>query len=152
MSNNWVCHNTFHLSNLQSVCQLSSLSWRPFSGVLLLGSQAWAFLSQLWGKWVWRSFQSGPQAERLPGTVGNRNTEKRKAVRASPKRERETTPIDSRWTPSKKWTASLTRLDELLGKNICSILPARRESDTFPARMGDKNVVPGRTFSTLANV
>ena len=27
-------------------------------------------------------------------------------------------------------------VNELLGENICSTLPARRESDTFPARRG----------------
>ena len=35
----------------------------------------------------------------------------------------------------------------LLGKNISSILPARRESDTFPARRGRQEFFPGKTFS-----
>ena len=36
-------------------------------------------------------------------------------------------------------------VNELLGKYICSILPARRESDTFPARRGRQKFFPGRT-------
>ena len=37
-------------------------------------------------------------------------------------------------------------VNELLGENICSTLPARRESDTFPARRGWQKFFPGRTF------
>ena len=33
-----------------------------------------------------------------------------------------------------------------VGKYICSVLPARKESDTFPARRGRQEFFPGRTF------
>ena len=41
---------------------------------------------------------------------------------------------------------STRTVNELLGKHTCSILPARRESDTFPGRRGRQEFFPGRTF------